>query len=222
MSNSTAAPRSPLSEDELANLEIFVKSVSPGPQDRFAHLCRLIKEVRWCRKFHQPALPASVVQPWVHTLSLMKQSVLLAGIRGPDGVNKTHPIKAVVRALRRAVLLSAFDRRALDPYEPGGGSFAGPCTHPDGLVGVMHAVVQDHDELPLHYLMHVLHCAQILGYHHPDPAQGRCWLEFYEALVESFHLDTEDFDHFTKRLGDHEQDWLATHPTLNGKHIYNV
>jgi hypothetical protein len=64
----------------------------------------------------------SVIQDWAEQLSYMQQSVLIAAVRGPDGIEKDHPVKVLCRWLRRSFLISAFERRALiDPYEPGGG-----------------------------------------------------------------------------------------------------
>jgi len=76
-----------------------------------------------------------VQQRWVCGLSLMQQSVLLAAVRAPDGLRKNHPVKVLMRWYRRSILISAFDRKALDdPFAPGGGSFTGPFT-------VDHAVI---------------------------------------------------------------------------------
>lgn len=69
----------------------------------------------------------TVLQPWVNTLSLMQQTVLLTAIRGPDGVPKYGPTKMLLRWYRRCILLSAMDQRVLsDPMDPSGGSFTGP------------------------------------------------------------------------------------------------
>jgi len=32
----------------------------------------------------------SVLQDWVHELTFMQQSVLIAAVRGPDGIRKDH------------------------------------------------------------------------------------------------------------------------------------
>lgn len=73
-------------------------------------------------------LPAT--QPWMHQISVMQQSVLLAAIRGPDGLPKNHVSKLLMRWFRRCILISAFDRKILNrPFDIGerqGGSFTGP------------------------------------------------------------------------------------------------
>ncbi len=68
----------------------------------------------------------SVLQDWVHNLTFMQQSVLIAAVRGPDGIRKDHVAKLLLRWLRRCFLISAFNGQVLDrPYLPGGGSFTG-------------------------------------------------------------------------------------------------
>ncbi len=69
----------------------------------------------------------SVLQPWVQELNFMQQSVLLAAIRGPDGIHKNHIAKVLQRWYRRCILVSAFEGKIMtDPYAGGGGSFTGP------------------------------------------------------------------------------------------------
>ncbi len=68
-----------------------------------------------------------VIQPWVTQLNFMQQSVLLAAIRGPDGIHKNHIAKVLQRWYRRCILISAFEGKIMtDPYAGGGGSFTGP------------------------------------------------------------------------------------------------
>jgi hypothetical protein len=69
----------------------------------------------------------SVLQPWVSSLTLMQQTVLLTAVRGPDGVPKYGPTKMLLRWYRRCTLFSAMDQAVLtDPLCEGGGSFTGP------------------------------------------------------------------------------------------------
>lgn len=69
------------------------------------------------------------MQDWVHTLTFMKQAVLLTAVRGPDGLPKNHISKVFNRWLRRCILIRAFEKDVCwDPYASGGGSFTGPCT----------------------------------------------------------------------------------------------
>lgn len=76
----------------------------------------------------------SVVQEWATKIPFMQQSVLMAAVRGPDGLEKNHISKQLLRYLRRSFLYSAFEsakagvpKAMLLPHTPGGGSFTGPC-----------------------------------------------------------------------------------------------
>ena len=71
-----------------------------------------------------------VIQEWVCELTYMQQSVLLSAIRGPDGIEKNHVSKLLLRWLRRCILMAAFENKVLsNPYDPPdrkeGGSFTG-------------------------------------------------------------------------------------------------
>ena len=77
-----------------------------------------------------------VTQPWMHRLSCMQQGVLMAAIRGPDGITKNHVSKLLLRWFRRCVLMCAFDHRAFErPFDyikRRGGGFTGPSLGPLG------------------------------------------------------------------------------------------
>ncbi len=152
----------------------------------------------------------SVLQDWTNDLSFMQQSVLISSVRGPDGIRKNHPVKVLCRWLRRCFLLSAFDGRALtDPYEPGGGSFTGPCKTED-VRDLDHAVelyLESIDELPHHFQLHLMHSAEIIGYKHPDEKIRAWWYLFYRAIVKDAHLSPESERNMDYRLGDKENQW---------------
>lgn len=167
-----------------------------------------------------------VLQDWVMELPLMQQSVLLSCMRGPDGVEKEHKAKALVRFLRRCVLISAFDGKALlNPYHPGGGSYTGPsceaCSESrDAHVHYsetwefkMRAVAKDfiksQDSLPLHYYLHILHGVEIVGYKHSDKRVRAFWLLIYKGMAHDLHLAVETEVQLDKRLNDNEADWRA-------------
>ena len=170
--------------------------------------------------FPKPTAPRrrSVVQAWVtQTLSMMQQTVLLTAVRGPDGLRKESPAKPLLRAYRRDILLSATDGRILsDPTEDGGGSFTGPCTHPEGLAGVMRDFIRGTDEYPHHFLMHVIHAVEILGYKHCDLEKRELWNWFYLALCNDAHMEPESEERLDFRLGDSREQWLETQNTPLG------
>jgi hypothetical protein len=154
-------------------------------------------------------MAGSVLLPWVEALPLMQQGVLLAAIRGPDGIYKDHPAKRLQRWYRRCVLRCAFTGAPFkDAFEPGGGSFTGPCDVPLDSVATFYR--QALDELPHHYQGHVLHAAEVLGYKHPDVKTRAWWHWFYRLLVKDLHLNPETADQMDYRLGDDESHWRAS------------
>jgi hypothetical protein len=158
----------------------------------------------------------SVIQQWVSRLPLMQQTVLLTAIRGPDGLNKHSPAKAMLRAYRRTILLSAMDGTALGPYDKGGGSFTAPCTHPDGVTGVMIDYIKGVDELPLHFHLHVCHAVEIVGYKHPENYTREHWNYFYQALCADMHVEPETVEQLDFRLGDNRENWIESQSTPLG------
>jgi hypothetical protein len=181
--------------------------------------------------------PVSVMQEWVQRLSFMQQSVLIAAIRGPDGLEAKHVSKLLIRWLRRCVLYSAFESKKagqptaiLNPYAEGGGSFTGPSceielTGPSFMdppssetlqlrwMRAMDEVVTKYmsilDGVPHHFQLHFLHAAEIVGYRHEDPDIGSWWIRTYARLVNDMHLKPETANEMDKRLGDFEADWRA-------------
>jgi hypothetical protein len=163
----------------------------------------------------------SVLRNWVCELTMMQQSVLIAAVRGPDGLPKDHVAKLMLRWLRRCVLYSAMDKRELlTPYEDGGGSFTGPsiaygCFDLDGgyWQTAMDAVVKQYlrcvDEIPHHFQLHFMHAAEILGYKYPEQETRTWWLQAYLRIVNDAHLAPETEERMDYRLGDNREQWLA-------------
>lgn len=172
-----------------------------------------------------------VLQDWIKDIPLMQQSVLLCAIRGPDGMAKHHPCKPLIRWYRRCILITAFEKKAItNPYELGGGSFTGPsCTNPEEtgktweecMVPVADDFLNCRDELPLHYFMHFMHAAEILGYQHSDLFISNWWLNLYIRMAEALHLHVETRSEMMSRLGDNEEGWLARSDTSETK-IYKA
>lgn len=167
----------------------------------------------------------SVLQDWTNDLSFMMQSVLIAAVRGPDGIRKDHPVKVLLRYLRRSFLICAFDGKTRwSPYEPGGGSFTGPLhLRYEPLVGAgaqfdesagniekfVGVYLRHVDELPHHFQLHLMHAAEILGYKHPDDDVRGFWSMLYQAIVKDAHLMPESEETMEHRLGDVEAQWRA-------------
>lgn len=155
-----------------------------------------------------------VLQEWVMFLPMMQQSVLIAAVRGPDGIKKDHVSKLMMRWFRRCMLLSSFIKDVIaNPYDPGGGSFTGPSIahvapnweHEMGMV--VSRYLKTIDELPHHYQLHFMHACEILGYKHPDERIKAWWLETYLRIVRDMHLYPETEKEMDKRLGDNYEGW---------------
>ena len=167
---------------------------------------RLLKEGRDAG--FAEALKRSSWQTWVHTLTIMQQSVLASAVRAPDGMRKHHPAKALVRWYRRSVLVSAFDGKALlDPHAEGGGSFTGPTPSHLSLENVLDDFMVARDEMSLHYYAHMMHAAQIVGCYHPSAKVQEFWDKAYHRMVNALHLSPETYMAMARRLSDDPKNW---------------
>ena len=147
------------------------------------------------------------VQPtWAAALTYQQQSVLFLATRGPDGVAKKHPCKAVYAAYRGTVLNAACYGRPLHWGEKADG-FMSLDVIADAVKWeeAVKAFFDSADALPHHYLTHFMHGAQIVGFKHPDMRFRERWSAFYLRLVESMHLMPETEEQMDQRLGDWER-----------------
>jgi len=159
----------------------------------------------------------SVLQPWLLNLTMMQQSVLLTAIRGPDGVEKYHSVKYLLRWYRRCVLMSSLDRIVLaTPFDRGGGSFTGPSYEDPGphdwrdrMDEIVGEYLKSLDALPHHFQAHFMHATEILGYKHPNEPIRSWWHNTYLRLVHDLHLWPESETQLDARLGDDREGWLA-------------
>ncbi len=137
-----------------------------------------------------------VLQPWVAALGLRHQGCLLSSVRGCDSVPKEDASKMLVRMLRGVTLIS---------FDPKPSSFIEKVHSFEELKKRMRAVLSNHDHYPVHYLLHLTHAAEILGYKHPrdniDNANiASSFLWFYCQLANCFHLTPESEEQMDKRL----------------------
>lgn len=63
-------------------------------------------------------------------------------------------------------------------------------------------LVNDHDGYPHHFLLHLIHCAEVVGYKHPDSNIRENWLSFYLLMSAQFHMTPETEDEMDYRLND--------------------
>lgn len=143
--------------------------------------------------------PHGVLQSWVAALGLRHQGVLMACVRGCDNVPKEDATKLLARCLR-AVMLRSFDPRP--------SSFIENVTAAE-LGDRMRAVLENHDHYPVHYLLHLAHGAEIIGYKHPDAFIRQQWSWFYIQLARCFHLTPETETALDERLGAPEDKFSA-------------
>lgn len=136
----------------------------------------------------------SVLHDWVHALPFQMQALLLTAMRGPDACPKHNHAKSIVRYLREAVIKPA-------GYHTGNDN--------DFMWGdwdrFTHSAVafwENHDEYPHHFIMHLVHCAQVVGYKHPDSQIRAHWAAFYLGACDSFHMMPESEEAMDERLND--------------------
>lgn len=145
------------------------------------------------------------VQPkWCIELPLQQQSVLLLAARGPDGIGKYHPTKRVQRAYRACVLKGAYYGDVLPLDYIGRNSFMELVEFADleTWVKVVNTFFEYADDLQHHFLMHLIHGAEILAYKHPDVNYRTRWFDFYLAAVQDMHLTIETEAELDARLND--------------------
>jgi hypothetical protein len=149
----------------------------------------------------KPVIGESVQPDWCRLLTFQQQSVLFLASRGPDGIPKDHPVKDIQRALRGCVFKAAFRRRSLDF-----GERADSFMSLDKMAIEWGLIIDRYfatiDSLPHHYIMHLVHAAEILGYKHPDPEIRLCWHRFYLFNCDDLHMTPETEEQMDARLND--------------------
>lgn len=137
----------------------------------------------------------SVLHPWVHKLTFQMQALLTTAMRGPDENNKFNTAKAIIRYLRGVVLKPAGDWRNLNDNDFMWGEY-------NYFSGFAEKFWEDHDEFPHHFIMHLVHCAEVVGYKHPNQQVRGSWNIFYQNACRAFHMNPETEKQMDKRLND--------------------
>jgi len=144
----------------------------------------------------------SVLHDWTMDLTFQMQALLMTGMRGPDGSMKDNPAKAIVRFLRGVVLKPA-GRCNLEEND---NSFMWGCYDPEmtemSFERFAKELIDDHDGYPHHFLMHLIHCAAVVGFYHPDDWTRTNWIWFYKNMCDAFHMHPESVTEVSKRLND--------------------
>lgn len=138
----------------------------------------------------------TVIRTWARErLSLRMQAVLMAAIRGCDSADKNDPTKAIVWALRWEILNPAVPE--YDPYVTT--TFMG---YKPELTTDRRRFLGSFDHYPVHFILHLAHAAEILGYCHPLKSVRDYWHSFYVELVTQMHLNIETHSELVIRLSD--------------------
>lgn len=135
----------------------------------------------------------SVLQPWVTTLGLRHQGVLVSAVRGCDTDAKDGVTKGLTRCLRSVILRAHVGdpKKAATFIEVVG---------VDVLCQRMRDVLNNHDHLPHHWFMHFVHAAQVIGYCHPSRDTAELWLSFYIRACHKLHVGPETASAMDLRL----------------------
>lgn len=136
----------------------------------------------------------SVLREWVQALPLREQGTLIVALRGCDSAPKfplDSPERRMTAAIRYAVCIPA-DQREVDA-EPG--AFMTAHIPIDVKLAMF-------EHYPQHWVGHIIHACEVLGYRHPDTWQAAAWKVLYERFVKSLHLNPESVEQMTKRLSE--------------------
>jgi hypothetical protein len=93
-------------------------------------------------------------------------------------------------------------RAALNPADPreslNAGGFFG--FSPETLDASLRDFFHSLDQYPLHYVMHLAHACEVIGYSHPDEDMSSFFSLVYGLFCLTFHLRPETKDAMTGRL----------------------
>jgi hypothetical protein len=186
------------------DLDAYEKSIKDGIEKANLPTEEELREI-W-RKFNRGVVAAprrrSILQDWVTGLGLRHQGVLLTAVRGCDTAPKDDPSKLLTRCIR-AELLNAHC-----------GDAAKAATF---IERVDWATLNDRfaafrrslDHYPHHYVMHVVHAIEIIGYKHPDPSTRNRWHYYYLSLARGLHVNPETEAELDERLNADEETFAA-------------
>lgn len=136
----------------------------------------------------------SVLNDWVMELGLREQGTLLTAIRGCDLAPK-YPLDSVEKTLTafiRFAVMFPFDAREIDST-PG-------CFMQSKIPADFKPSSMDH--YPSHYVMHLVHALEVIGYKCPHSDIKAQALKAYFKFVKSFHLNYETVQQMTDRLSE--------------------
>jgi hypothetical protein len=144
----------------------------------------------------------SVLHDWVCNLSFQQQALLMTAMRGPDGLEKHNTAKAIVRYLRGIVLkpAGAWANHKTMPVGKNDNDFM--WGEYDYFESWAKGFFDDHDGYPHHFTMHLIHCAEVVGYKHPIDHIRHAWFTFYVNMCKAMHMGVESEAKMDERLND--------------------
>lgn len=138
----------------------------------------------------------SVLQDWVMELGLREQGTLLCAIRGCDLTPK-YPLDSLERRLVGAIryaILNAADPREIDSA-PGCFMVSKPPYGQELKVSAL-------GHYPQHWVAHLMHACEVLGYRHPDELERRTWNLIYRKFCHGYHVEPESPAMFESRMNE--------------------
>ncbi len=134
-------------------------------------------------------LRGTVLQPWIDSIGMKMQSILLSGFRAPD--QYTKKAKKCVRWLRSKCQIDA------DPKKQ---SYMETVYMNDEMIN---DAMDELEYCSVHYVHHFADSFAVLAYHHPDPEVCKIAYKIHNLIaVELFHFVPETKAQFLHRHKD--------------------
>ena len=139
-----------------------------------------------------------ILQDWVLEMGLRHQGVLLTAVRGCDTAPKNDASKDLQRCLRETFLVPFCTDSSKSV------SFIEKVSD-DELQRRMKEFTKSFDNYACHYVLHIVHAAEIIGWYHPDSLTASRWNTFYRTMCKKMHFNSEGKDQLDYRLGVNEE-----------------
>lgn len=135
-------------------------------------------------------------------MGLRHQGVILTAVRGCDTAPKDDASKLLTRCVRDMIL---------NPHCGDARKAATFIEHVDDqtLVGRFDAFRKNLDHYSHHYVMHLTHAIEIIGYYHPHEFRRAMWHRFYRELCHGLHVRPESRGELDGRLNADEVTFAA-------------
>lgn len=145
----------------------------------------------------------SVLKVWVMRLGRRHQGVLLTAVRGCDTAPKDDPSKLFTRCLR-GVILNAHcgDAKKAQTFMEE--------IEPANEAERFRKFRTNLDHYPHHFIAHMMHAIEIIGYKHPDLETRDRWHSYYLRLCKGLHVNAETEEQLDTRLNADEDTFGKT------------